>query len=82
MAKVRILRKFGHHMQGCERDGEIGIAHLPGSALCDMETLCGYVNTGNTYENTQGKVTCEGCLDVARTVARSLTASELKQLLK
>jgi hypothetical protein len=44
--------------------------HAEGSGLCDMETLCGHVWSGNTWKETKKPVTCPGCLDVIALVHR------------
>lgn len=78
MAQIRILKKLGREMPNDPES--LGIAHLPGSFQCGSETLCGYVDTGNTYHDTRGKITCRGCLDAARAVLLALTETEQKTL--
>jgi hypothetical protein len=51
-----------------EQTFDLGSVHLPGSAHCDTETLCGASWTGLEYEETNDPVTCSACADVYRTI--------------
>lgn len=52
-----------------DRAGEY---HVPGSGLCDRETLCGFINTGNRYFDSFDRVdhlpTCRECLYEAENI--------------
>ena len=72
MAQIRI-----------ENDSTHGkIAHLPGDSGCCFETLCGNVDTGIKYTDTEGVVTCESCLKSAQVVVQALTTKEISTLRK
>lgn len=80
MANIRTLIKGDHVMSDNEDD--IGVAHLPGGTCSGYGTLCGACDTARVYKDGHGRVTCQGCLDMARSVFENLTDAEIKELRK
>ena len=78
MANIRVLVKGDSLMADDEDD--IGVSHLPGGTCSGYETLCGACDTGRAYKDSVGRVTCKGCLDMARSVVENMTDAEIKQL--
>lgn len=77
MANIKTLIK-GDKEDG---EGEIGVSHLPGSSLCDLDTACGRTAEMRCeWKEGKGKVTCRGCLDAARNILENLTDAEIKEL--
>lgn len=85
MAKIRVqLTPFNSYQKDTEtiENSEVGINHLWGSSSCGYETACGHVDTGAKYKESEGKITCQACLDVAETVVNSLSMAEINKLRK
>lgn len=80
MANIRILVSGDPKTSDDYED--IGVTHLPGGSISDYETLCGACNTTRVYKDAVGRVTCNGCLDMARSVVENMTDAEIKQLRK
>ena len=78
MANIRILVVVDKSMS--DVDDDIGVAHLPGGTCSGYETLCGACDTGRAYKDSVGRVTCKGCLDMARSVMENMTDAEIKEL--
>ena len=78
MANIRILVVADKSMS--DVDDDIGVAHLPGGTCSGYETLCGACDTDRAYKDSVGRVTCKGCLDMARSVMENMTDAEIKEL--
>lgn len=50
---------------------DIGGIHLPGGLIAGMETLCGNVDTFNTYEDTNESVNCRACQEIYESIKQS-----------
>jgi hypothetical protein len=57
---------------------EAGEAHIAGSGLCGLETICGNVWTEQKYEYDVGTPTCSGCIDAAKDLLKQCTPKEIK----
>lgn len=61
---------------------EDGLRHLPGSAHCTFETLCGACDTTATYTEQCGPPNCFSCLKTAELVFKTITKQQLKEALQ
>lgn len=55
-----------------------GESHIAGSMLTGFETMCGYCDTYQRYDDAEGTPTCAACIDVAKTILTQCTAKEIK----
>lgn len=51
--------------------GEIGDVHIVGGFIAGLDTLCGNVDAGLEYEETNDLVNCSACREIYESIKKS-----------
>ena len=68
------VTKEGRDMSDC-----YGEVHISGGFIATHETLCGNVDSGNEYEDTDEPVTCTACWEIYDSIKKHRPKFKFKE---